>query len=144
MLSTAASDPRLMRSTKNNKFSSQEVEHQHHYVGGKRQIGRNIDQQMEATSSQELHASLQAEQESLAKDRASTGALLTTELHQTLANQQLRGQAVEIKAYIDALQVSIDLHNNPADVNKLREASRNLRSIIPLPRPTSWQVTQVK
>jgi hypothetical protein len=55
-----------------------------------------------------------------------------------------RWKALEIKANIDALQVSIDLHNNPADVKKLQEASRDLRSITPLPRPTSWQVTQVK
>jgi len=133
MLSSAVSDPRLKRSN-NNKVTLQEVEHQHHYVGGKRRIGRNIDQQLAATSSQELDASLQAEQESLAEARASTGASLTTELQQALTNQQLRGQAVEIKAYIAALQVSIDLHNNPADVVKLRDASRNLRSITPLPQ----------
>ena len=42
MLSTAVSDPRLKPSN-NNKLNSQEVEHQHHYVGGKRRIGRNID-----------------------------------------------------------------------------------------------------
>jgi len=93
---------------------------------------------------EELDARLQAEQGSLAIVQASTGTLLTSELQQALANQQLRGQAAEIKAYIDALQASVDLHNNPADVSKLRDANYRLRSITPLPRPTSWQVAQVK
>ena len=143
MRSTTAADPRLKKRSTNNKSSLQEVEHQHHHVGGKRRR-RNIDQEAAATSSQELHVSLQAEQEALAKHRVLAGALLTEELQQTFANQQLRAKSVEIKASIDALQVSIDLHNNPADVKKLQEASRDLLSITPLPRPTSWQVTQVK
>jgi hypothetical protein len=139
MRSSTAEDPRLKKRSTNNKFSSQE-----HHVGGKRRIGRNIDQEAAATSSKELHVSLQAEQEALAKDRLLAGALLTGELQQTFADQQLRAKSVEIKAHIDTLQASIDVHNNPADVKKLRQATRDLREITPLPRPTSWQAKQMK
>ena len=132
-------DPRLKERTTNNKISSQE-----HHVGGKRRIGRNIDQEATATSSKELHVSLKAEQEAFAKDRFLEGALLTGELQQTLAGQQLRAKSVDIKAHIAALQASIDVHKNPADVTSLREAKRDLRAITPLPQPASWQVTQAK
>ena len=116
MHSAAVFDPRLKRSRHNNKVDTQEVEHQHHYAGGKRRIGRrtDIDQQAAATSSKELDASLQAEQLSFAREQASTGIPLTPELQQALANQQLQGQAAEIRAHIDALQISVALQNRTA------------------------------
>ena len=139
MRSHKAEDPRLKRRTTNNKFSSQE-----HHVGGKRRIGRNIDKEAAATSSKELHVSLQVEQEAFAKDHLLEGALLTGELQQTFAGQQLRAKSVDIKAHIEALQESIDVHNNPADVTSLRKAKRDLRALTPLPQPASWQVKQAK
>ena len=141
-----ASDAALLkkRSRNNNKINTQEVEN--HFAGGKRRIGRSkdIDQEAVATSSKELDAKLQAEQLSFAKEKVSTGISLTTELEKALANQQHQGQTAEIKAHIDALQISVALHNRTADVIQLQEANRKLRSITPLPRPTSWQVKQVK
>ena len=139
MRSSTAEDPRLKKRSTNNKFSSQE-----HHVGGKRRIGRDIDRKAAATSSKELHVSLKAEQEAFAKDRFLEGALLTEELQQTLAGQQLRAKSVEIKAHIAALQASIDVHNNSADVTSLLKAKRDLRALTPLPQPASWQVTQAK
>ena len=138
-------DPTLKeRTTNNKKISSQE-----HHVGGKRRIGRDIDRKAAATSSKELHVSLKAEQEAFAKDRFLEGALLTGELQQTFAGQQLRAKSVDIKAHIAALQASIDVHNNPADVTSLLKAKRDLRALTPLPQPASaqpasWQVTQAK
>ena len=96
MQSAEVLDPRLKRSKHNNKFDTQEVEHQQHYAGSKRRIGRNIDQEAATTYSKELDAKLQAEQE-CARAQASTGTLFTSELQQALATQQLRGQAAEIK-----------------------------------------------
>ena len=127
------------RSSINNKFSSQE-----HHVGGKRRIGRDIDRQAAATSSKDLHVSLKAEQEAFAKDRFLQGSLLTEELQQTLAGQQLRAKSVDIQAHIAALQASIDVHNNSADVTSLLKTKRDLRALTPLPQPASWQVTQAK
>ena len=84
-----AYDAKLLKRSRNNKLDTQEVEHQHHYAGGKRRIGRrtDIDQQAAATSSKELDAKLQAEQLSFAKEKVSTGISLTTELEKVLANQ---------------------------------------------------------
>ena len=141
MRSTTAADPRLKERSTNNKSN---ISSQEHHVGGKRRIGRNIDKQAAATSSKELHVSLQVEQEAFAKQRLLEGTLLTGELQQTFAGQQLRAKSVDIKAHIAALQASIDVHKNPADVTSLREAKRDLRAITPLPQPASWQVTQAK
>ena len=157
------------RSRNNNKTDKQEVEHHHagskrriergkdidqpavaevenHNAGGKRRIGRSkdIDQEAVATSSKELDAKLQVEQLSFAKEKVSTGISLTTELEEVLANQQRQEQKADIEANIDALQISVSLHNRTADIIQLQEANRKLRSITPLPRPTSWQVKQGK
>ena len=132
------------RSRDNNKTDKQEVEH--HHAGRKRRIGRskNIDQEAVATSSKELDAKLQVEQLSFAKEKVSSGISLTTELEEVLANQQRQEQKADIEANIDALQISVSLHNRTADIIKLQQANRKLRSITPLPRPTSWQVKQGK
>ena len=132
------------RSRDNNKTDKQEVEH--HHAGRKRRIGRskNIDQEAVATSSKELDAKLQVEQLSFAKEKVSSGISLTTELEEVLANQQRQEQKADIEANIDALQISVSLHNRTADIIQLQEANRKLRSITPLPRPTSWRVKQGK
>jgi hypothetical protein len=132
------------RSRDNNKTDKQEVEH--HHAGRKRRIGRskNIDQEAVATSSKELDAKLQVEQLSFAKEKVSSGISLTTELEEVLANQQRQEQKADIEANIDALQISVSLHNRTADIIKLQQANRKLRSITPLSRPTSWQVKQGK
>ena len=107
-------------------IDQEHIDQEHSITGGKRRVGRKVDNTTAAASSNKLQQDLIQEERQLGKqqlklaiNKPEEGELSVTLLN-VLANREREVKETEIKSRVAALKITVELYSDPAANSELQ------------------------